>query len=200
MTIYRVVTTHPVDTIVAAGTNQVVGQRISVDRIQGIGHHARRSGAGDVLSGVVAIGVAHPYRDGCADMRLSQSEVTASGSANSHTVGIPLIAECPQTISVGQLAGVDAQCLVLDSCTIDGDRTRRQVVHVSHNRSGQTCHRLACTLTIGIAGLERDGFANLSLCQRKAVGGRATDVCTSRLPLPGDDPHPICIGQGIATC
>ncbi|MNO78030.1 hypothetical protein D3C76_691550 [compost metagenome] len=111
---------------------------------------------------------------------------------------LPLVAECAQSVRIGNPGRLCGQHLPLSRCGIaDQQRACRCIVDVGHRRRGVGGNAFGDTEVIDVADHHAHLIADLSLAKRVGAAGGASDVDEGNpvglLPLEGE----LRIGQAI---
>ena len=146
----------------------------------------------------LAVGVAGRDCDGLADLGLGQRQGARGGACDVDAARFPLVADGAQHVNVGQGVG-RRQGLALRGRAAEGHVARGRVVGVGYGQAGAAADTLGVALAVGVAGLHRDGFADLGLCQHQGAGGRAADDRIASLPLVADGAQHVKVGQSIGS-
>ena len=84
--------------------------------------------------------------------------------------------------------------------TGDGDCAGRCIIHIKHTGCCRAGYFLCGAQQISIAGLNRDGFADLRLCQGQCCSRCASNGGAVRQPLITDSSQAIDIGERVRCC
>ena len=169
-----------------------------------IGHRRCRI-RGQGFRGAVAIGVAHLNPQGAARIIIAQrvgagGRIGDIGKAALVVAALPLVAERPQTIIVGQRAGLRRQRLAFGHCAADRHIAGGLVIDIGHRRCRIRGQGFRGAVAIGVAHLNPQGAARIIIAQRVGAGGRIGDIgkaalVVAALPLVAERPQTIIVGQ-----
>ena len=157
--------------------------------------HCCGFGRADALRRVSSIGISNSHCDLLAHLSLREGVGATGGTRYRCAVGLPLVAQSAQAISVCQCAGVSSQGLALLGSAGNGDCTCGLVVDVAHCCGFGRADALRRVSSIGISNSHCDLLAHLSLREGVGATGGTRYRCAVGLPLVAQSAQAISVCQ-----